>query len=34
MKNATKIVADLVAGACNHLDFEFPWSVAELPAAS
>ena len=24
----------LVAGARNHLDLEFPWSVAELPAAS
>ena len=24
----------LVAGARNHLNLEFPWTVAELPAAS
>jgi hypothetical protein len=25
---------EMVAGARNHLDLEFPWSVAELLAAS
>jgi hypothetical protein len=25
---------EMVAGARNHLNLEFPWSVAQLPAAS
>ena len=25
---------EMVAGARNHLNLEFPWSIAELPAAS